>query len=123
VFKDMDPLEGLSYYRLNQVDRDGQSTMSDVVPVLYRRDPRALEVYPNPADANIRVQFDMPDDGIVRWRISDASGRVALLGTTGSNKGRNGFDIDLQVLDAGTYTLQLMDQHGGPVGTARFVKR
>jgi hypothetical protein len=123
LFKDMDPLEGMSYYRLNQVDRDGQSTFSDVVPVLYRRDPRALEVYPNPADANIRVQFDMPDDGPVRWRISDASGRVALLGNTGGSKGRNGFDIDLQVLDAGTYTLQLMDQHGGPVGTARFVKR
>jgi hypothetical protein len=123
LFKDMAPLEGLSYYRLNQVDRDGQSTLSQVVPVLYRRDPRALEVYPNPADATIRVQFDMPDDGLVRWRISDASGRVALLGTTGGNKGRNGFDIDLQVLDAGTYTLQLMDQHGGPVGTARFVKR
>lgn len=123
VFKDMAPLEGISYYRLQQVDRDGQSTLSQVVPVQYRRDPRALELYPNPADANIRVQFDMADDGLVRWRISDASGRVALTGTTGSNKGRNGFDIDLQVLDAGTYTLQLMDQHGGPVGTARFVKR
>ncbi len=123
LFKDAEPLEGLSYYRLYQVDRDGQGRYSETVPVYYRRDPRPIEVYPNPADETIRVLYDMPVDGQVLWRISDASGRVALSGNTGASKGRNGFDIPLVRLEPGTYTLQLVDDQGGPLGAARFVKR
>jgi hypothetical protein len=105
------------------VDRDGQGRYSETVPVYYRRDPRPIEVYPNPADETIRVLYDMPVDGQVLWRISDASGRVALSGNTGASKGRNGFDIPLVRLEPGTYTLQLVDDQGGPLGAARFVKR
>ena len=121
-FKDSAPVEGLSYYRLEQVDRDGTSTLSQVVPVWYRSAPRALEVFPNPAVDRLRVQFDAMYDGEVRWRITDASGRTALTSNFGVAKGRNGFDIDVAALDRGTYLIQLFDEQGGTIGTARFVK-
>ncbi|MEX1132942.1 MAG: T9SS type A sorting domain-containing protein [Flavobacteriales bacterium] len=122
-FMDEAPLEGLSYYRLKQVDVDGTSKLSEVVTVVYGPGQRGLELYPNPAVERVRVLFDMMKEGVVRWRITDASGRTADQGTTGGTKGRNGFDIELNKLEAGTYLLQLYDAQNGPIGQARFVKQ
>lgn len=122
-FVDESPLEGLSYYRLKQVDVDGTSTLSQVVTVVYGPGQRGLELYPNPAVERVRVLFDMMKEGAVRWRITDASGRTADQGITGGAKGRNGFDIELNRLETGTYLLQLYDAQNGPIGQARFVKQ
>lgn len=122
-FVDEAPLEGLSYYRLKQVDVDGSSVLSQVVTVVYGAGQRGLELYPNPAVERVRVLFDMMKEGAVRWRITDASGRTADQGTTGGTKGRNGFDIELNRLETGTYLLQLYDAQNGPIGQARFVKQ
>lgn len=123
AFMDEAPLEGLSYYRLDQVDLDGTRKYSPVVTVVYGPGQRGIELYPNPAVERVRVLFDMHKEGAVRWRITDASGRTADQGITGGAKGRNGFDIELNKLETGTYLLQLYDAQNGPIGQARFVKQ
>ncbi len=47
-FTDSDPLDGLNYYRLKQIDKDGKSVLSEV-KVLSFAGASAIEVYPNPA--------------------------------------------------------------------------
>jgi hypothetical protein len=44
-FTDENPLQGTSYYRLKEVDKDGTSTYSDIRAV---KNAEALTVYPNP---------------------------------------------------------------------------
>lgn len=123
LFKDEEPLEGVSYYRLRAVDQDGTWEYTDVVSVMYRRGGNDLELYPNPAMDWVRVRHDMATEGLVRWRILDASGRRAMHGDAGGTKGRNEFEIVLGRLEAGTYLLELYDEEGARLGQARFVKQ
>lgn len=122
-FVDSEPLLGVSYYRLEQMDRDGSTKYSDKVPVQFNPGQRGLELYPNPAVDRVRVLFDVPSEGQVRWTITDASGRRADDGVFGSAKGRNGMDIEVSKLETGTYLLQLYGTKEGPIGQARFVKQ
>lgn len=47
-FIDVDPQLGNSYYRLRQVDFDGEVDYSDVIVVHYELDALKLDVFPNP---------------------------------------------------------------------------
>lgn len=58
-FLDLDPLQGLSYYRLRQVDFDGMATYSDVVSVSnFDSDKKALSVFPVPAYDKLYTSID-----------------------------------------------------------------
>lgn len=50
--KDRNPLSGISYYRLKQVDFDGSYSYSDIVSVLNTKagDKKLVSIYPNPAE-------------------------------------------------------------------------
>lgn len=122
-FVDTDPLPGISYYRLQQVDLDGGGKYSDLVPVAFGPGQRGIELYPNPAVERVWVLFDAITEGEVRWQITDASGRHADHGYFGGTKGRNGHSIELNTLEPGTYLIQLFDENSGPIGQARFVKQ
>lgn len=56
-FRDIDPLSGLNYYRLKQVDFDGSFTYSNTLAVDVSFDSD-LKVFPNPLSGNqLRIQF------------------------------------------------------------------
>lgn len=42
------PYQGVSYYRLKQIDFDGTTTITEIVPVKFG-EPESVEIYPNPA--------------------------------------------------------------------------
>lgn len=42
------PYQGVSYYRLKQIDFDGTTTITDIVPVKFG-ESKSFEIYPNPA--------------------------------------------------------------------------
>lgn len=42
------PYQGVSYYRLKQIDFDGTTTLTDIVPVKFGEN-ESFELYPNPA--------------------------------------------------------------------------
>ncbi len=48
---DKNPATGINYYRLKQVDNDGQFTYSKIISVIY--EPNAISFYPNPAKKSI----------------------------------------------------------------------
>lgn len=76
-FLDTDRLHGEWYYRLRQVDLDGQVQYSPVIQVgLWPREA-GMEVFPNPtADGNLRVSlYGLPAHGRARLRILDLQGR------------------------------------------------
>ncbi|MBP8822853.1 MAG: hypothetical protein KBH07_04350 [Flavobacteriales bacterium] len=76
---DPDPLPGISYYRLRQVDLDGTATISPVVAVVFDgMDERSLVVFPNPAQG-APAWLLLPKDqlhGTQHLQVRDAAGRV-----------------------------------------------
>jgi hypothetical protein len=59
AWRDADPLEGTSYYRLAQVDYDGTTDHSPVVAVTFTP-TQALVVFPNPTTDGVITIHDAP---------------------------------------------------------------
>lgn len=77
-FFDNSPLDGRSYYRLKQVDTDGEFAYTEVVSVRRGEELRFIGIYPNPAGTNSEIQFalDLLDKERVEFVLTDMMGRV-----------------------------------------------
>lgn len=71
---DEQPLPMLSYYRLEQVDQDGYTEHSGIVPISFAGVGPTLRIFPNPADTEVQVLIDAIDGPVV-LSVIDASGR------------------------------------------------
>jgi hypothetical protein len=69
---DEQPMPGINYYRLNEIDKDGRSFISLVVSVKLA-DAEGVEVYPNPA--NSYTNIITRKDPILELNLFDATGK------------------------------------------------
>lgn len=102
---DTQPLPGVSYYRLRQVDFDGVFEYFPVVSV--RRDGGAdlqLAAFPNPAADQIRIQWSPEQNETAVLRLFDLNGREVSQYTTGDDY----FDLPVRELPRGVYLLQVV---------------
>ncbi|OGX81577.1 hypothetical protein BEN49_15325 [Hymenobacter coccineus] len=110
---DRQPLPGLSYYRLKQIDNDGKVAYSPVVSV--QSDGLVdISIYPNPTAGKVTITLPAAlAASAPRVRISDLMGRVVQeLSLPASG------EIDLGALPVGTYLLNV----GGQQVRSRVVK-
>jgi hypothetical protein len=78
-FTDNQPMNGISYYRLKQVDGDGKATYSRIVRVTLERTGNRYIIYPNPASGKeIRVSLDNAASGPVEVQVHGAKGVIHL---------------------------------------------
>jgi hypothetical protein len=95
TFSDLQPLQGVSYYRLKQTDFDGEERYSATVPVEYKEESSALSLYPNPSRGDLLfVGFDAPDDAEVRLTLYDDKGGARYT-TTFMGRGNVIYSIEL----------------------------
>lgn len=81
---DNNPANGINYYRLRQVDRDGSARYSEVKNVSFSR-PFVITVTPNPATSFINVSIINGNSGIYSIELTDINGRKLLNEKTGSS--------------------------------------
>ncbi len=122
TFVDDAPMEGLNYYRVQQVDVNGGSMLSPADHAIYRRNTTGMVVFPNPAGDILWASFEMPEDDAVIWRIVDANGRLLEQDLYQGSKGNMLIDVPLERLAAGSYTLLVNDSYGRLNRSAHFVK-
>ena len=103
-FTDVKPHQGVNYYRLKQVDFDGQSTFSEVRSLVFN-DLTAIRIYPNPANNNVTVSFE-----------SDKTAQIELLNTMMQNvstynilpsQGNIEKEIETNTLGSGMYFIRI----------------
>lgn len=94
--KDKQPLNGISYYRLKQVDGGGTFTYSPVISIRMGQDAGGFTVA-NPAHEVLYISSAVAN---MVYRVSDMAGRI-LLEQKGS--GRSTEEIDISILPAGAY--------------------
>lgn len=99
-FVDQRAPEGTLFYRLRQVDLDGQESHSPIVEIA--RNPK-VRVYPNPVTEVLHLE--LPEAG---WKAELYDTQGKLLRKVGSI----GNQLDLHALPAGTYLLRLRGPKG-----------
>ncbi|MEL6558713.1 MAG: LamG-like jellyroll fold domain-containing protein [Bacteroidota bacterium] len=97
---------GTIYYRLRQVDFDGQFEFSDQIVVNNPLNRNLFSLFPNPVKDDIHLQLISQVDQSVDFMIMDLSGKEFLSEIGRSmNRGANQFDFDVSQLKQGIYLL------------------
>ena len=105
---DISPLPGVSYYRLRQVDFDGQESFSQLVAVNFN-DNNVLTVFPNPAQSDVvHYSFNSSAKGAALFELIDALGKTVISQQININKGLNVSEpIDLRFAPNGVYFVRI----------------
>ena len=117
---DQTPAQGINYYRVQQVDRDGKSSYSEVKSVRFLGNNQAtFFVYPNPVKNNITLNYSSNSNHL-QLLVSGIDGRVQLRTTGSINDLNNQINQKVKDLARGVYIVQITD--GGTTYQSKFVK-
>jgi len=118
---DPQPWKGLSYYRLRQVDINGDSHLSKVVTVEYKINPSDIFVYPVPAGEVLYYRLNSPSSFRMKVQLADATGRIILTDEKEVTPGENTFSMNTAALAEGVYNLRISRDEGTWIN-ARVIK-
>lgn len=119
TFNDVQAWPGINYYRLRMIDRNGVYSYSRVITVktgtlVY------VQLFPNPVQEILQVQFPAKTATAVKIRIADMQGKLLLEKWVKIQDGNNTLLLPVHALPAGTYRL-LMNTGQAQV-TKSFIK-
>lgn len=120
TFDDNNPPIGLAYYRLSQVDKDGQASLSQTISVNNLTTRLYIEKYPNPAHDNLTVTVLGTINGSIQMIIADMQGRTVLQQQWQKNQPRFQKVINVGSLQKGVY--QMIIIAGQEKQVSSFVK-
>jgi hypothetical protein len=98
---------GIIYFRIKQIDKDGKFVYSDIRNVRISGRGLVLGVYPNPVKQNAKVTFDLESNEKISLILTDASGKQVWGNQLQGVKGVNMTDINMSKFASGTYNLKL----------------
>ena len=107
---DKNPINGLNYYRLIQMDHDGKQAHSDVLSVKFSLEQQiALSFYPNPAKNSLTVNLEKVENNDAALELINFEGkRIKRFSVNKLDANRN-IILDLKDLNKGLYLLILKD--------------
>ena len=107
LFNDVAPFQGVNYYRLKQVDKEGNFIYSKVVSVMLDQTGVRFTIYPNPSKytSTLHILADMKE---VTVRLLDALGRQVFLKSFSAVTSGQVVQIPLVGLSRGIYFLTLI---------------
>lgn len=123
-YLDEDPLEGVGYYRLIQVDHDGKTKYSQVVAVeRIEEDGVVIDSFrPNPASDEAILTITSPDEIEMKLDVVNELGVVIDELQLAVAKGKNEFNLSLMQLAPGVYHLLLSEPEHGIVTVQKLIK-
>jgi hypothetical protein len=121
LFNDMEAFDGVNYYRLKQIDYNGDFEYSPIVAATIRSNGgfQMADLYPNPARDIINLDLMMHNLGNIKYTVYNTIGQPVLVETGVMTKGKNTVQINTANLPAGTYMLTV--EQADKVETKRFV--
>ena len=118
TYTDERPVKGVNFYRLKQVDFDGQFSYSPVVSVTFGQ-AGGIRLAPQPVLDQLSVALEQPAAEATTWQVYDFAGRLLQAGTLEAET--TNFQIPTATFTEGSYVLRLVS--GQTVLTQQFQKR
>ena len=110
-FIDNTPLGKVNYYRLQQVDHDGNSAYSRVLIIRTDGGKVIMKLSPNPIVSQLNVSFTLDRNEGVKINFYDQMGRQVKRYNMQGNKGLNVYNLsDLNSLPSGTYVVEVIGE-------------
>ena len=117
---DKNPINGVNYYRLKQIDFDGTATFSEIVSVEIKSEK--IELFPNPVAGTLYLRMSDFTVREVSFQITDLTGRTMLSGETELNDGIVTLPLSkVGSFPLGTYMVRVFSS-AQMVASAKFIK-
>lgn len=124
AFTDINPARTTLFYRLRQVDLDGNFKYSSVARISNRDMAAELVTYPNPFNTRVNISLRSAETQKVTSTITDATGRTVQADINQLSKGNNSYSMVVsQQLPAGIYWLRITDELKNVIGQACLLKQ
>ena len=104
-FKHKQPINGINYYRLKQVDYDGKFTYHHIIPVAFEGGAGIVSIFPNPANDRLNIQLSVWTEGELSVQILDKKGRII---KEEQQPASNTISMDVHTLQSGMYFLRII---------------
>ncbi len=104
---DLRPFEGTTYYRLKQVDKNGDFNYSATRSINLKTNT-FVSVYPNPTDGKLNLDFAFNAETEVSIEISNSVGQLIMTKAYSSNEKLFTRELNLSVLSDGVYYLKIV---------------
>ncbi len=121
VYYDEKPLKALNFFRLKQIDRDGQFTYSSIVKLSNPLSSFSFNTYPNPFTKKLTVLINAPKDDTIILLLMDVVGKILVQKSNPILKGNNTIDIELGNLQKGVYFLKSVTLKGNVLHVQKLV--
>jgi rhamnogalacturonan endolyase len=120
-FIDVQPFNGMNYYRLKQVDKDGKIAYSNVVNADFAFSNAMLQISPNPVSSKLALNYFAAQPSTLAFDIIDTNGKTIKSFSANAVKGKNNFQLDVSSLQAGFHLVKLFD--GTKIVAEKFLKQ
>ncbi|MFL5729300.1 MAG: T9SS type A sorting domain-containing protein [Cytophagaceae bacterium] len=120
TFTDEHTLMGSAYYRIRQVDSDGNSALSNVI--ILSRYSDALSLFPNPAGSDLNLLISSGEAGKAEVSVFNMMGSEVLHQTIDLIQGQKLMNINLGSLPASVYFLKL-SRNGAKPEIHKFIRQ
>jgi GEVED domain/Secretion system C-terminal sorting domain len=124
-YTDNKPLLDNNYYRLKQIDFNGNFTYSSIVVVKGDKiaSLKVTDCYPNPANRDVNLIVTSPIEDKITLVVTDVTGKVLQRNQTGLLAGNNKVKLDVSTLNSGMYFIKILCSKACEVGTVKFFKQ
>jgi len=98
------------YYRLKQMDYDGQYEYSEIISIATENDKNLkITIAPNPVSTIAHLSYTLVENSVIKIQLLDVNGKVirSLLQNIQQTKGRHSLEIDLSNLQQGLYFISV----------------
>ncbi|MGZ4076774.1 MAG: T9SS type A sorting domain-containing protein [Bacteroidia bacterium] len=112
-YLDSSPAQGINYYRLKQVDYNGDHTYSNVIAIDNDYNNTTIQVYPNPSNDIVNI---ITPNNITLITIYNTMGEIVYSSSSVYNN-----SIQFKPLAYGVYVVKTLDTNG-KTSMSRFVK-
>ncbi|MCH8330222.1 MAG: T9SS type A sorting domain-containing protein, partial [Bacteroidetes bacterium] len=110
-FIDKEPYSGINYYRLVQIDNNGNSFASNTIFIkVIASGFELINIRPVPTLDVVYVEFSSEKEGNVQIEVINLLGEVVMRQTVASLSGRNKVTLKIQHLESGVYYLNMTNQ-------------
>jgi hypothetical protein len=102
------PFLGANYYRLQQIDKDGKISYSNIILVNTKNGNfNTVSLFPNPAKNNLTLNITSASTGMADVNITDPLGRSVLQNKIDLSMGNQSVLLNLQTLKSGIYYISV----------------
>ncbi len=123
TFEDPSYFDGTNYYRLKQVDANGQFEYSHTIALKNQYDFALKSVFPNPSNDEFNLALSTAYDCRIEISLIDLTGRMIHSSVEYLSEGNQSIQLDTPELKNGIYSLVIRDEEGSVLSHKTLVKQ